>query len=86
MMLVTMGSCYQVHTKIPTNDVDGRLSCMACWPTVYGSDGGPSDSADYLGVVYASGDHYSQWELMDALRDHGCTSARWLGDFFREVI
>lgn len=87
-MLLTMGSTYSVHTKLPTNDVqtmNKRLTCMGCWPTVYTPDEWPSDSADYMSVIYAEGDHYAQWELMDALKQLGCTSARWLADFFKEV-
>lgn len=87
-MLHTIGSTYSVHTKLPTNDVETmnkRLECMGCWPTVYHPDGLPSDSADYMSVIYAKGDHYAQWELMEALRPLGATSARWLADFFKEV-
>lgn len=86
-MLVTMGSTYSVHVKVPIIDLDEntRLTCMACWPTVYDGAGAPSEMADYLCIVYARGEHYSQWEVIEALKAYGATSARWLDDFFRVV-
>ena len=86
MSLATMGGVYAVHVKLPTTDlVDGRISSMVCYPTVYDSEGAPSESTDYLALVYCTGEHWSASAVMDALRDHGCTSGRWLFDFYREV-
>ena len=84
-VLVTIGSVYSVHVKETVPDKVGRLTSMGCWPTVYDSDGLPSDSSDYTVVVYWEGDHGAAWEVMDVLKCYGATSCRWLSDFFREV-
>lgn len=86
MALETMGGVYAVHTKLPTSDLtEGRITSMVCYPTVYTSESVPSENADYLGLVYCKGEHWAVSSVMESLRDHGCTSGRWLFDFYREV-
>lgn len=84
-MLVTIGSVYSVHTKIPPTDLPVRLTNMGCWPTVYNADSSPSDNADYVSVVYFKGERSSITDVIDLLRPYGCTSGRWITDFF-EVL
>ena len=55
MALATMGGVYAVHVKLPTTDLgEGRISSMVCYPTVYDSEGAPSESTDYLALVYCT--------------------------------
>lgn len=84
-MLVTIGSVYSVHVKVPPVDMPDRLTLMGSWPTVYGPDLSPLDRSDYTLVVYAKGERNSVSDVIDMMRQYGATSARWLTDFYREV-
>lgn len=84
-MLVTIGSVYSVHVKVPPVDMPDRLTLMGSWPTVYGADLSPLDHSDYSVVVYAKGERSSMSDVLDLMRPYGATSGRWITDFFKEV-
>lgn len=84
-MLVTVGSVFSLHLKVPPTDLPERFECMGSWPTVYTKEGLPSECADYSVILYSKGEHCSLSDAMDMMRPYGATSGRWITDFFQEV-
>lgn len=83
-MLDSIGQVFAVNLRAPVPGLRDPLELMAQYPCVYDRDGSPSESTDYLAIVYVKSDKWLQHNVMDALRGYGPYAARYITNFYRE--